>query len=150
MDDEKKVIVCFKDKIEPLMDALEDDNETFGLLMRAMFNYSLYGEITENFADKFQEYAYSQLVGMVDRANEGNREFQVNQIIKSNMRYANSEDDMRKRLERKGLTDDEIDVGLDRFRKKQNADIGLNSDGQFPKGTPIEVINEYHRRNGML
>ena len=32
---------------------------------------------------------------------------------------------MRKRLERKGLTEDEIDIGLDRFRKKQNADIGF-------------------------
>lgn len=142
MDDEKKVIVCFKDKIEPLMDALEDDNETFGLLMRAMFNYSLYGEVTENFADKFQEYAYSQLVGMVDRANEGNREYQVNQIIKANLRYAKSEDDMRTRLERKGLTDDEIDAGLDRFKKKQNADAGMTSDGQFPKGTDWETVRK--------
>ena len=140
MDSEKKVIVCFKDRIEPLLEALEDNDEIFGLLMRAMFKYALYGETPENITDMFQKYAFSQLKEMIDRANEGNREFQVNQIIKSNLRYATSEEDMKNRLARKGLTDDEIDIGLDRYRRKQREDLGLTPEGQFPRGTAWEEM----------
>lgn len=147
MDEEKKVIVFFTDRIEPLLEACEGDDALLGKLMRAILVYALYGEITE-FNDRFERFTFKQLQSMIDRADEGNHSFKVNQIIKSNLRYAQSEEDMRDRLKKKGLDEDEIDMGLERYRKKAQADLGLNENGQAKSWDAVDRFlgTDYSKR----
>lgn len=136
-----KQTVIFHERIEPLLEYYADEPEAFGRIMLALFKYSLYGELVD-LHDKREKCDVKLLLNMVDQGRESSRKYQVNQIIKSNLRYAQDEVDMKKRLELAGLAEDEVQLGVDKYRSKQNADAGLTSDGQFPAGTSWDTVSK--------
>lgn len=141
-----KQTVIFHERIEPLLEYYEDDPEAFGRIMLSLFKYSVSGKPRESvgtdLTDKRERCDLKLLLNMIDQGRESSRRYQVNQIIKSNLRYAQDELDMRKRLELAGLAEAEIQLGVDKYRSKQNQDAGLTSDGQFPAGTSWDTVNK--------
>lgn len=130
---EQRSTTLFHDRIEPLMEVYEDDYEAFGRLMYALLSYSIYGDIM-TLKDKRENADLKVLRNMVDLGRESTRDYRVNQTIKSNMKYAESESDMQKRLEMKGLEPEEVQRGIDMYRQKQMRDLGIKSadkDGQL-------------------
>ena len=126
MSKEEKAIVLYRDRIVPLLDVYDDD--ALGRIIRAYLNYALDGEIIE-LKNKHENADLKQLRGMHDIITYGHKKKQVTQIINSALRYAESSEDMKRRLELKGL--DEIDVqdGVDRYfdkLKRQGVDGYIN------------------------
>lgn len=136
-----KSTTIFHDRIEPLLEIYEDDMEAFGRLMYKLFTYSVYGEI-ETLKDKRENADLKLLCSMVDLGRTSTRAHKVRQTITANLKYAQSVEDMQRRLELAELTEEEIQQGIDQYRAKQNRDAGLTADGQFPKGTSWDVINK--------
>lgn len=136
-----KSTTIFHDRIEPLLEIYEDDMAAFGRLMYKLFTYSVYGEI-ETLKDKRENADLKLLCSMVDLGRTSTRAHKVRQTITANLKYAQSVEDMQRRLELAELTEEEIQQGIDQYRAKQNRDAGLTADGQFPKGTSWDVINK--------
>lgn len=143
--DEQKSTTLFHDRIEPLMDIYEDDLEAFGRLMHALLSYSIYGDV-QTLPDKRENGDLKMLRNMIDMGRESSRKYQVNQTIKSNLRYATDEADMQRRLNMAGLTEQEQQQGIDQFRQKlsrdaekQNLSAGLTKDGQ------LKNWDDYHK-----
>ena len=141
-----KSTTIFHERIEPLLEYYDDEPDAFGRIMLAVFRYSLYGEIVE-LKDKRENCDAKLLRNMVDQSRESNRKYIVNQTIKSNLKAATSEADMAERLKRKGFDEEEVQMGVDRYRQKLNDDAGLNTDGQFPAGTSWDVVEKLRGRN---
>lgn len=141
MNNNECTTVVFHERIEPIIDMFGDDPAAFGNIMLALFSYSIDGDVVE-LDDKYQNAVAKTLRSMIDLGRQGSRSYRVNQTIKSNLKYADSEADMRKRLEKNDFTEDEIQIGIDRYRQKQNKDAGLNEDGQYPKGTSWDLIEK--------
>jgi len=135
--DEQKFTTLFHDRIEPLLEVYEDDFEAFGRLMHGLLSYSIYGEVI-TLDDKRENCDLKVLRNMVDMGRESSRKYQINQTIKSNLRYATSEEDMQRRLKMANFSDEEIQQGIDQYRQKQTRDMekqnlsaGLTKDGQL-------------------
>ena len=139
---EQKATTFFHDRIEPLMEVYEDDMTAFGKLMYSLFQYSLYGEIVD-LGDKRENAELKRLRSMVDIGRESTRSYRVNQTIKSNLRYATSEDDMKNRLQSAGFDDEEIRQGIDSYRQKRIKDAGitLDSNGQATSWDSAGLLN---------
>ena len=134
---EQKSTTLFHDRIEPLLEVYEDDFEAFGRLMHGLLSYSIYGEVI-TLDDKRENCDLKVLRNMVDMGRESSRKYQINQTIKSNLRYATSEEDMQRRLKMANFSDEEIQQGIDLYRQKQTRDMekqnlsaGLTKDGQL-------------------
>lgn len=134
---EQKSTTLFHDRIEPLLEVYEDDFEAFGRLMHGLLSYSIYGEVI-TLDDKRENCDLKVLRNMVDMGRESSRKYQINQTIKSNLRYATSEEDMQRRLKMANFSDEEIQQGIDQYRQKQTRDMekqnlsaGLTKDGQL-------------------
>ena len=136
-----KSTTIFHERIEPLLEYYDDEPDAFGRIMLGLFKYSLDGEII-TLPDKRENCDLKLLRNMVDQSRESSRKFIINQTIKSNLIAATSETDMAERLKRKGFDEDEVQMGVDRYRQKLNEDAGLNTDGQFPAGTSWDLIKE--------
>ena len=148
-DDRQETYTQFRDRIDPyieLYDTLED-YEGFGRLMIAYYKYSANGEVTE-FKDPRMNVDFQQLMAMDDRVKIGHVDYIANQTIKSNLRYASSESDMRERLEKKGLSEEQIDEGVYRYRMKFNKDNGLNENGQAKSWDAVDkwLGTDYSKR----
>lgn len=142
---EQKSTTLFHDRIEPLLEVYEDDFEAFGRLMHGLLSYSIYGDII-TLDDKRENCDLKVLRNMVDMGRESSRKYQVNQTIKSNLRYATSEEDMQRRLKMANFSDEEIQQGIDQYRQKQTRDMekqnlsaGLTKDGQ------LKTWDDYHK-----
>lgn len=134
---EQKSTTLFHDRMEPLLEVYEDDFEAFGRLMHGLLSYSIYGEVI-TLDDKRENCDLKVLRNMVDMGRESSRKYQINQTIKSNLRYATSEEDMQRRLKMANFSDEEIQQGIDQYRQKQTRDMekqnlsaGLTKDGQL-------------------
>lgn len=143
---ENKSTTLFHDRLEPLLEIYEDDMQAFGRLMYKLFTYSVYGVI-DTLEDKRENADLKILCSMVDLGRSSSRSNKVRQTIKANLKYAQSVEDMKRRLELAELTETEIQQGLDQYRAKQNRDAGLTADGQFPKGTPWSTADKL---NGII
>lgn len=142
---EQKSTTLFHDRIEPLLEVYEDDFEAFGRLMHGLLSYSIYGEVI-TLDDKRENCDLKVLRNMVDMGRESSRKYQINQTIKSNLRYATSEEDMQRRLKMANFSDEEIQQGIDQYRQKQTRDMekqnlsaGLTKDGQ------LKSWDDYHK-----
>lgn len=142
---EQKSTTLFHDRIEPLLEVYEDDFEAFGRLMHGLLSYSIYGEVI-TLDDKRENCDLKVLRNMVDMGRESSRKYQINQTIKSNLRYATSEEDMQRRLKMANFSDEEIQQGIDQYRQKQTRDMekqnlsaGLTKDGQ------LKNWDDYHK-----
>ena len=155
MNEEKTLLndktVIFHERLKPIIEYYREDAEKtdFGALMFAVFEYSMYGEHTD-FKDRSLRRDYMALCSAVDLGRESSQKYQTEQIIKSNMRYAKDENDMRARLERKGLSEEDIQNGVDRYKAKQNKDAGINERGQFDKDTDWNAVDHYRRQAGLI
>ena len=156
MDDENRTMitdktVLFHERLEPIMDYFREDaiKTDFGELMFAVFDYSMYGTEPE-FDDRLLRSYFKSLKAGVDLGRESSQQYKTEQAIKSNLKYATSEEDMRSRCERKGMTEDEIQNAVDRYRMKQNRDAGLNENGQYPKDPDRGTVNDFFRKKAGL
>lgn len=151
--DERNTILLYRDRIEVLVDDIaethtDEDLIYFGEIMLAWLKYALHDEETEQFSDRHARREYVNLVKMTDLARQSTHEKYLENTIKSNLPFATSEDDMRKRLEANGYEGIDVQQGIDRYRLKQEKDKakqGVLSDGkkypdQYPIGTPWDVV----------
>ena len=141
---ELKQTVVFHERLEPLLEYYDDEPDAFGRIMLALFKYSLYGEV-ETLPDKRENCDLKLLRNMVDQSRESNHKYVVSQTIKSNIYAAKDEADLIERLRRKGLNDDEVQQGIDKYRSyadKQKKEAGTADIKQFPKGTSWDEIEK--------
>lgn len=140
---EMKQTVVFHERLEPLLEYYDDEPEAFGRIMLALFKYSIDGEVVE-LKDKRENCDAKLLRNMVDQSRLSNHKYIVGQTIKSNVYVAESEDDLVQRLRKKGLNDDEVQQGIDKYRayldkqKKQQEDSKYPT--QYPAGTSWDDV----------
>lgn len=156
MDDENRTMIAdttvlFHERLEPIMDYFGEDTDKadFGKLMFALLEYSMYGKEPE-LEDRLLRSYFKSLKAGVDLGRESSHHYKIDQAIKSNLKYATSEEDMKSRCERKGMSEDEIQNALDRYRTKQNRDSGLNENGQYPKEPDRGTVNDLFRKKAGL
>lgn len=142
----------FHERIDGMRDVYRDDPAAFGRIMLGLWDYAIDNEVV-SLDDKHENNYLKQLRSMVDLSRDGSHKFNINQTINSNLQFAVSEDDMRERLVRKGFSEEEVQLGIDRFHLKHNkkdavTGLNLNKNGQLQDWPSVDRFlgTDYSKR----
>lgn len=142
----------FHERIEPILDVYNNELDTedavhFGQIMIGAFKYSLYGEII-SLTDKHDQSYLKGLINAIEVSKAGQRRHNIMQTVKSQLRVATDEQDMRIRMtnwaDDRGinLTEEEIQYAVDQFNKK----AGKKIEADFKQD---DVAEELKKRFGV-